>query len=229
MLASVSFDGAIKIWKLESEGRSFVTIYEKTGKASQNCVDWAQSSIPLLAAVSSEGEITIIRFKETHWDFLSKMVSDRPLLTSICWAPFCSQQNLSFGSNNYYFAYVGCHQKMEISYFDLETDKITSFYTINDCHSSWIRDVSWSSASLFDIQLIATASEDKTCKIWKINLNKKEKTSETLSFNSPVWKVSWNFIGNLLAVGLTSNEGSNNVQIYRENEKNKWEILSQLS
>ena len=111
---------------------------------------------------------------------------------------------------------------------------LQKIYEIQNCHSSWIRDVSWSANSFIGGFLIATASEDKSFKIWEIS----KKDSESgefvhtekckIVFPSPVWRVKWNYSGNLLAAGFTSTDGINTVQIYHENEKGEWVVISDL-
>ena len=96
-----------------------------------------------------------------------------------------------------------------------------------DAHKDWVRDLSWSTSCYRGYYLLASASEDKTCKIWKIDLkNNKILGKEILEFPSPVWKVSWNFIGNLLAIAFTSLKGINDYQIYKENKEGIWENVT---
>ncbi len=47
-------------------------------------------------------------------------------------------------------------------------------------------------------------------------------------FSSPIWRISWNFSGNLLAVGFTTVEGVNTVQVFTETEKDKWDVISDI-
>lgn len=113
------------------------------------------------------------------------------------------------------------------------SNTIQKIYEINNCHSDWIRDISWSANSFIGGFLIATASEDKSFKIWEIKgrdendqYNHIEKTKITLS--SPVWRVKWNYSGNLLAAGFTSTDGINTVQIYHEDDKAEWNVINDL-
>ena len=83
-------------------------------------------------------------------------------------------------------------------------------------HKTWIRDLAFSPQINSLWQVFVTASEDKTCKIWKFRKDNNEFYHEfnEIKFESPVWRVSWNFTGNLLSVGFTSVDRKNMVAIY---------------
>ena len=70
--------------------------------------------------------------------------------------------------------------------------------------------------------MIASCSEDKTCKIWKHDQKSKEKAwSEyqiKYSENQPLYKVSWSQAGNLLAV--TAGDGQ--VHVMSEENTGDW-------
>ena len=53
-------------------------------------------------------------------------------------------------------------------------------------------------------EMIASCSEDMTCKVWKNNGENKQNpwTSVEIKFPEqvPLWKVSWSQVGNMLAI-----------------------------
>jgi len=62
-------------------------------------------------------------------------------------------------------------------------------------HDDWVRDVSWCGNMGLAYDMIASVSEDKTCKVWKLD-SKTSKVSwseKKISFEPkvPLWKVSW--------------------------------------
>ena len=229
LLASASFDGFVRVWQLRARSRELAKVYEKRGETSQNCVDWAPSRVPLLGAVSSDGVITLLYARESQWAYVCDASRGGTALTALCWAPAPVQQVLAFNSNKHYFAVVGCDRRLGFYAFDLDTEELESLFAIEDCHARWVRDVSWSAASLFDRQVLATASEDNSFKVWTVDLTTRAHSCETIAGSAPVWRVSWNALGNLLAVGLTSPEGGNVVQVYSESEERCWELFSQLA
>ena len=52
-------------------------------------------------------------------------------------------------------------------------------------------------------EMIASCSEDMTCKVWKKDSKTDSWRSEDIRFpeeNVPLWKVSWSQVGNMLAI-----------------------------
>lgn len=74
---------------------------------------------------------------------------------------------------------------------------------------------------------IASCSEDQKVKIWKKDIvnGKEEWKDKDINMNTPVWKVSWSQVGNMLAVS----GGDNQVQIFKENSNGEWEPVSRVN
>jgi protein transport protein SEC13 len=88
-------------------------------------------------------------------------------------------------------------------------------------HTDWVRDVAWS-PSLLSKAYIASASQDKTVRIWTSSLSTpNEWTSTVLNFDAVTWRVSWSLSGNVLAVS----GGDNKVSLWKENLKGTWECV----
>lgn len=62
-------------------------------------------------------------------------------------------------------------------------------------HDDWVRDVSWCGSMGLAYDMIASVSEDKTCKVWKLDskTSKLSWSEKKISFEPkvPLWKVSW--------------------------------------
>lgn len=62
-------------------------------------------------------------------------------------------------------------------------------------HDDWVRDVAWCDSIGLAYDMIASCSEDKTCKVWRHDKKTKQEWSETskITFKEqvPLWKVSW--------------------------------------
>jgi len=77
-------------------------------------------------------------------------------------------------------------------------------------HTDWVRDVAWSPAAGLTRMKIASCSQDRRVIVW----NNKETdgisfTPEVLHvFNDALWHVSWNFVGDVLAVSGGDNHVS---------------------
>ena len=86
------------------------------------------------------------------------------------WEP-CYFQNKNEKKQNYLLAVGGCSGDLLILKYQI-TDKakenyLDILYKIN-AHDDWIRDLSWANNAYMNYWLIATGSEDKSCKIWKL-------------------------------------------------------------
>ena len=93
---------------------------------------------------------------------------------------------------------------------------------IENAHGSYIRDISWSFDMTKMYHQIATCSEDKTFKIWELDYQFKEIKSHEIKKDNPVWKVSWNFMGNLLAVSFDNEHKKECVGVYYQNNDGDW-------
>lgn len=91
-------------------------------------------------------------------------------------------------------------------------------------HTDWVRDVAWS-PSILSKSYIASASQDKTVRIWTSDAsNPGQWTSQQLEFDSVLWRVSWSPSGNILAVS----GGDNKVSLWKENLKGQWEKVKDI-
>lgn len=91
--------------------------------------------------------------------------------------------------------------------------------TVVGQHEDWVRDVAWCSSIGLQHDMIASCSEDKTCRVWT-HADKNGWTEKRLSFggNVPLYQVSWSQVGNLLAVS----GGDNQVHVMAEDTDGNW-------
>jgi protein transport protein SEC13 len=89
-------------------------------------------------------------------------------------------------------------------------------------HADWVRDVAWS-PSVLQKSYIASASQDKTVKIWTSDASGGW-SHKTINFDTVVWRVSWSLSGNVLAVS----SGDNKVSLLKENLRGEWEFIKTI-
>ena len=67
--------------------------------------------------------------------------------------------------------------------------------TVIGSHNDWVRDVAWCSNIGLIHEMIASCSEDATCKVWVSQGDGKKMAwieRQTIGFDGvPLWKVSW--------------------------------------
>ena len=91
-------------------------------------------------------------------------------------------------------------------------------------HTDWVRDVAWS-PSVLQKSYIASASQDKTVRIWTSDAaHPGQWESKEIKFDAVVWRVSWSLSGNVLAVS----SGDNKVSLWKENVKGEWENVKTI-
>ncbi len=91
-------------------------------------------------------------------------------------------------------------------------------------HTDWVRDVAWS-PSVLQKSYIASASQDKTVRIWTSDAaHQGEWQSKEIKFDAVVWRVSWSLSGNVLAVS----GGDNKVSLWKENLRGEWENVKTI-
>ena len=93
-------------------------------------------------------------------------------------------------------------------------------------HLPNVRDLSWSNNGFLDYMLLASGGDDNNVKIWRIEVKSDLFGMEVIwnkTYESPIWKTSFNFSGNLLAVAYTNAKDVNVVEVLAENDKDKWE------
>jgi protein transport protein SEC13 len=89
-------------------------------------------------------------------------------------------------------------------------------------HTDWVRDVTWS-PTVLQKSYIASASQDKTVRIWT-SVAGGEWQSKELKFEAVLWRVSWSLSGNVLAVS----QGDNKVSLWKENLRGEWECVKSI-
>jgi len=91
-------------------------------------------------------------------------------------------------------------------------------------HTDWVRDVAWS-PTVLQKSYIASASQDKTVRIWTSDpAHPGQWNSKPLNFDVVLWRVSWSLSGNVLAVS----GGDNKVSLWKENLRGDWECVKTI-
>ncbi|KAL5212131.1 hypothetical protein ABZP36_022978 [Zizania latifolia] len=209
MLASCSYDGRVIIWKEGSKPDEWAqahTFIEH--KSSVNSIAWAPHELGLcLACGSSDGNISVFTARsDGGWD-TTRIDQSHPLgVTSVSWAPAMAPGALINSGPSGQFEYV---QKLASGGCD-NTVKVWKLYNGSwrmDCfpalqmHKDWVRDVAWAPNLGLPKSTIASASQDGTVVIWTAPKEGEQWEGRVLyDFQTPVWRLSWSFTGNILAV-----------------------------
>ncbi|KAL1965144.1 hypothetical protein VTN77DRAFT_6057 [Rasamsonia byssochlamydoides] len=234
ILASSSYDGKVLIWREQptgapsATGSSWNKVFDfSLHTASVNIVSWApHESGCLLACASSDGHVSVLEFRDNSWTHQIFHAHGMGV-NAVGWAPAASPGSLISANpgpgQQRRFVTGGSDNAVKIWEYNQETKTYNLVQTLEG-HTDWVRDVAWS-PSILSKSYIASASQDKTVRIWTSDAaNPGQWTSTTLEFDTVLWRVSWSLSGNILAVS----GGDNKVSLWKENLKGQWEKVKDI-
>ncbi|TGO20326.1 hypothetical protein BPAE_0309g00030 [Botrytis paeoniae] len=230
ILASAGYDGKVLIYRETSS--VWTKIYDfALHTASVNSLSWCpHESGCLLACASSDGNVSVLEFKDNSMDH--KIFHAHGIgVNSVSWAP--SSQPGSLVSANAggkeggvkRFVTGGSDNLLRVWGWD----QASLSYKVEGAplqgHGDWVRDVAWS-PTVLQKSYIASASQDKTVRIWTSSAASSpgQWESKVLQFEREVWRVSWSLSGNVLAVS----GGDNKVSLWKENLRGEWECVKEI-
>jgi protein transport protein SEC13 len=180
-----------------------------------------------LACASSDGNVSILEFKDNNWD--NKIFPAHGLgVNAVSWAPSNAPGSLvSTASQNTTgikrFVSGGSDNLAKIWIWNGEKGEYVEESVLQG-HTDWVRDVAWA-PTVLQKSYIATASQDKTVRIWTSDpSNPGSWNSKILHFDHVLWRVSWSMSGNVLAVS----GGDNKVTLWKENLKGEWDKVKTI-
>ncbi|KAH8159528.1 hypothetical protein CIB48_g8714 [Xylaria polymorpha] len=230
ILASAGFDGKVFIWREQSNQWQRIFDFPRH-KASVNMVSWSpHESGCLLACASSDGSVSVLEFKDNN--FSNVIFSAHGLgVNSVSWAPATTPGSIvssnppapgTLGQRR--FVTGGCDNVLKLWTYDPATQNYKQEGGPLAGHTDWVRDVAWS-PTVLQKSYIASASQDKTVRIWTSdNATQGQWSCKVLNFEATVWRVSWSLSGNVLAVS----GGDNKVSLWKENLRGEWENVKTM-
>ncbi|KAJ9668591.1 GTPase-activating protein S13 [Coniosporium apollinis] len=244
ILASASYDGKVFIWREQSS--QWQKVYEfALHTASVNLVSWAPHEAGcLLACASSDGNVSVLEFKDNSWShqiFPAHGIG----VNAVSWAPAIQPGSLTSAAQpgpgalrRFVTGGSDCDVKIWefrsvpersrsdeewLMRYSPETNTYNCVSTLKG-HSDWVRDVAWS-PTILSKSYIASASQDKTVRIWtSTNPSLGDWKSTTLNFDAVAWRASWSLSGNVLAVST----GDNRVSLWKERLSGGWELIKTI-
>lgn len=170
ILASASYDGKVFIWREQGAGQ-WQKVYEfALHTASVNLVSWSpHESGCLLACASSDGAVSVLEFKDNSWSH--QIFSAHGIgVNAVSWAPATAPGAITSaggaGQQGSVRRFVtgGSDCNVKIWDWNAESKSYSCITTLSE-HTDWVRDVAWA-PTMLSKSYIASASQDKTVKIW---------------------------------------------------------------
>lgn len=194
--------------------------------ASVNLVSWAPHEAGcLLACASSDGNVSVLEFKDNAWTQQLFQACGSGV-NSVSWAPAVAPGQIVGASGNQAgaarrFVTGGSDCQVKLWEWSAETGGWTNTQILPG-HTDWVRDVAWS-PTVLSKSYIASASQDKTVRIWTSS-DLRDWKSTVLNVDAVAWRVSWSLSGNVLAVST----GDNRVSLWKERLSGGWECVKTI-
>lgn len=199
-------------------------------------IAWAPPELGcLLACASSDGNVSVLEFRDNQWGhtlFQAHGVG----VNAVSWAPagvpgamLRKDGGGAAASQGPVRRFVtgGSDNAVKIWEWSSQSSNYENVALLPNGHSDWVRDVAWS-PTLLSKTYIASASQDKTVRIWT-SVNPADTSAwvlaKTLELDAVLWRVSWSLSGNILAVS----GGDNKVTLWKEDLKNEWEMVREVT
>lgn len=169
ILASASYDGKVFIWR-EQNGQWQRVHVSELHSASVNLVSWAPHDAGcVLACASSDGNVSVLEFRDGAW--AHQILPAHGLgVNAVSWAPSISPGAIASAAPPNApgplrrFVTGGSDCLVKVWEWNAETSTYTCTSQLSG-HTDWVRDVAWS-PTVLSKAYIASASQDKTVKIW---------------------------------------------------------------
>lgn len=204
--------------------------------ASVNMVAWSPPDLGcLLACASSDGNVSVLEFRDNQWGH-TMFQAHGVGVNAVSWAPSGvpgaiarkdGGGSVAAAGPVRRFVTGGSDNAVKIWEWSNQAQKYENVTVLPSGHSNWVRDVAWS-PTLLSKSYIASASQDKTVRIWT-STNPAESSSwqlsKTLTFDAVLWRVSWSLSGNILAVS----GGDNKVTLWKEDLRGEWECVKEVT
>ncbi|KAF2804876.1 WD40 repeat-like protein [Mytilinidion resinicola] len=233
ILASASYDGKVFIWREQNAVWQRIFVFEHH-TASVNLVAWAPHEAGcLLACASSDSNVSVLEFKNNTWEH-QLIQAHGTGVNAVSWAPAIAPGAMLAGSGGAggasaagglrRFVTGGSDCMVKVWEFNPETNSYAQLGENLVGHNDWVRDVAWS-PTVLSKAYIASASQDKTVRIWtSANPDLREWKSTVLNVEAVAWRVSWSLSGNVLAVST----GDNRVSLWKERLSGGWECVKTI-
>jgi protein transport protein SEC13 len=230
LLASCSYDRQVIIWR-GNEGVWSPIYYHKEHDSSVNSIAWAPHELGLhLACGSSDGRVTILSHSsaDDSWKTSGKLEVCHLGVNSVSWAPYLHTGAKVEEGVIRRIATASCDGAVNVYKCApggvWEIEHRLSSGSGGAAHGDWVRDVAWAPGSGMPMNTLASAGEDNSVRIWKQGEAGGSWGCVTLSFDAPVWRVSWSITGGVLAVSA----GDQSVSLWKEDLGGDWRKLSDV-
>jgi WD40 repeat protein len=194
-------------------------IYEQSESSLINCISFSPWELGLkLLAGLEDGSVLLISYK-TSWSS-EKFQGHSCSITSLAWGSPLSLQTSSQEATFRFILGTSDGKLKVCTQFEASLES-----EVLEKHTGCITDVAWNPSMSSSKEIFASAAE-RVVIIWVKYLDDRcWKAKDILSFPGPVWKISWNILGNSLAISAADNY----TRVVKENNEENWKVFQQIS
>lgn len=220
LLASSGSDRKLIIWR-EQSIKNWISIYEYNDSAPINCLSFAPWELGLKLLAGLEDGSIIVFYLNNSWQ-AERFAEHNSAIKCLAWGNAVSLLNGS-SSTEPLFRFIAGTSDGKLKLYTKNENSFVS--EVLEKHAGCIRDISWNPVISSNKEVFATCSE-RCVIVWVKKLDDRSwKAKEILSFPAPVWKISWNSVGNALAISAADNF----TRVLRENNEENWKVAQQVN
>lgn len=172
VVATCGYDNKVKVWKRDPNGNWENNVFQYTLNSSVNCIAWAPWEYGLiLAAGTAEGRVVVFaRDADDAWVKTHDFSAHKESVNGISWGPPTEPALLSDEGKSDKFILppkrlVSGGNDNLVCLWELR-DEAEPRKTVIGQHADWVRDVAWCNNIGLKADMVASCSEDKTCRVW---------------------------------------------------------------
>jgi protein transport protein SEC13 len=213
--------GAGTLWALK-----YIHVFHTQAVLS---IAWAPYEYGLcLASASADSQVSFLTRMKEGWVVTSSFINtdDVQACTSVSWAPYNSLgsqgphgpiQRVVTGSINTSIRIW--KRGAQDPQWSIEQEGLYG-------HQDWVRDVAWAPNVGVPVNVIASASEDQTVRIWSQDENNGPWKEHILhTFHAPVYRISCSLTGSILSAAT----GDDQVTFWKQLSETEWIQLSSVN
>jgi protein transport protein SEC13 len=227
LLASCGYDAKVFIWKENQQTGEWEVFFEYAHESSINSVSWAPAECGAMLAVgSSDTNITVLMHTGAGEATFKpvKFSAHQMGVNAVAFAPTAPVDG-DHGRKPR-IASGGCDNIVKV--WTSSNNSTTWDSREIGKHDDWVRDVAFAANIGTPRNVLASASEDGTCKIFvddKGDMTEWAVADIIRPGKSGVWCVSWSVSGQILAV--TTADAA--VTLYKEDMQGKWNAVTDIT
>jgi protein transport protein SEC13 len=236
VLALAAQDGRVYVYREElvqghgDETEWHVKYVHTFHAQNATSIAWAPYEYGLcLAVASADGQVSFLTRLKEGWVTTSSFVNsqDGAACMAVSWAPYNSLGSQGASGPIQRVVTGSTNTAVTVWQFSPESNAWQIVGVPLYGHNDWVRDVAWAPNVGIPANVVASASDDHTVRIWLQSGDAQSDWSEHVlhTFRSAVYRISWSLTGSVLSVAA----GDDEVTFWKQRPDHSWAQLSSVT